>query len=124
MGDKKMTNDKKKIEDPIVDERRETIGVSSKARAYIDVFCILIAMIAVEILLGIMVLKQSVGLLLLIMGLNLLLALISGRLNSYFLFAIIAIQLTAGGLSSHTIIAIEGVALFATLCFAIKRFLR
>lgn len=115
--------------DPILsDIEQNSTGLSGmnsgRIRGYIDTACILIAIIAVEILLGAIVLKQSIPLLLVVLGLNLILAFVSSRLHPYFLFGIIGTQLIAGGLSSRMILAIEAVILFSALSLAIRKLLK
>lgn len=133
MGHKNSKANKKNIvketKDPMIadmEKKADDLPIvgPGRTREYIDIACVLIAIIAVEILLGIMLLKQPIPLLLIVMGLNLVLALISNSLHPYFLFAIIAIQLVAGGLSAHTVIAIEGIVIFSVLSFAIRKFLK
>lgn len=111
------------VSEPVKEEVLKKIGPKGM-REYIDLVCILTAVVAVEILLGVMVFKQNTVLLLIILGLNLVLGIVSCFLHPYFLFAVITAQLVAGGFSSHMVIAIEGIVLFAALCIAARKLLR
>lgn len=89
----------------------------------INIICILIALIAVEILLGILVLKQPVALVLVVLLLDLILAFVSCRLNPYFIIALAVLQLIVGGFSKFMIVAIIGAVLYSAGCFAFRKFL-
>lgn len=97
---------------------------SSKFMAYVDVICVLTTIIVIEIMLGIMIFKQMPALLLVVMVLNILMSFFASDLHMYFLVGIGAVELIAGGLTQHTIVAVIGTLLFTAFCFALRKFLK
>lgn len=106
--------------------KKETNSKISSRRVmmYIDVICILIGVIALELILGIIVFKEMTSLLLVVMALSLIMALFTRPLHNYFLIFMGAAELVAGGLTQHTIIALMGTVLFAAVSFVIRKFLK